>query len=109
MLSKSFASSGSEFQAAIVEGKKECWYREVLVRAPSKWDKSRKDLADRSPPDCGDSEDKYTGLKPLTILKKIMSLCLNLLVLSVSQPISLESYLKDTSRVQPETTRAASV
>ncbi|KAH3802676.1 hypothetical protein DPMN_156355 [Dreissena polymorpha] len=109
MLSTSFASSGREFQAAIVEGKKECWYREVLVRAPSKWDESRNGIADRSPTDCGDSEDKYSGLRPLTILKEIMSLCLDLLVPRVSQPISLESSLKDTSRVQPETMRAASV
>ncbi|KAH3818765.1 hypothetical protein DPMN_120491 [Dreissena polymorpha] len=58
MLSTSFTSSGSEFQAAIVEGKKECWYREVLVRAPSKWDELRNDLVDCSPTDCGDSEDK---------------------------------------------------
>ncbi|KAH3771927.1 hypothetical protein DPMN_173256 [Dreissena polymorpha] len=109
MLSTSFASSGSEFQAAIVEGKKECWYREVLVRAPSKWDELCNDLVDRSPTDCGDSEDKYSGLRPLTILKKRMSLCLDLLVPRVSQPISLESKFKDTSRVQPETMRAASV
>ncbi|KAH3869709.1 hypothetical protein DPMN_032879 [Dreissena polymorpha] len=103
MLSTSFALSGSEFKAAIVEGKKECWYREVLVRAPSRWDELRKDLADRSPTDSGESEDKYSGLRPLTILKKRMSLCLDLLVLRISQPISLESYLKDTSRVHPET------
>ncbi|KAH3703816.1 hypothetical protein DPMN_078863 [Dreissena polymorpha] len=109
MLLTSFASSGSEFQAAIVEAKKECWYKEVLVRAPSKWDELRNDLVDRSPTDCGDSEDKYSGLRPLTILKKRISLCLDILVPRVSQPISLESNLKDTSRVQPETMRTASV
>ncbi|KAH3729953.1 hypothetical protein DPMN_055931 [Dreissena polymorpha] len=109
MLSTSFASSVSEFQAAIVKGKKECWYREVLVRAPSKWDELRNDLVDRSPTDCGDREDKYSGQRPLTILKKRMNLCLDLLVPRVSQPISLESKFKDTSHVQPETMRAASV
>ena len=64
MLSTSFASSGRYFQAAIVEGKKEFVYTEVLDRAPSKWDELRNDLADRSPTDCGDSEDKYSGLRP---------------------------------------------
>ncbi|KAH3804072.1 hypothetical protein DPMN_132350 [Dreissena polymorpha] len=109
MLSTIFASSGSEFQAVVVEGKKECWYREVLVRAPSRWDELRKDLADRSPTDCGDSVDKYSALRPMTVFKKRMSLCLDLLVLRVSQAISLESNLYDTSRVQLETMRAASV
>ncbi|KAH3808096.1 hypothetical protein DPMN_136446 [Dreissena polymorpha] len=74
MLSTSFASSGSEFQAEIVEGKKECWYREVLVRATSKWDELRDDLADCSPTNCGDSEDQYSGLRPLTIYGQIGSM-----------------------------------
>ncbi|KAH3750170.1 hypothetical protein DPMN_184689 [Dreissena polymorpha] len=82
----SFALSGNEFRAAIIEGKKECWYKEVLVRAPSKWDELRNDLVDRSPTESGDSEDKYSGLRPLTILKKRMGLCLDLLVPRVSQP-----------------------
>ncbi|KAH3814440.1 hypothetical protein DPMN_142939 [Dreissena polymorpha] len=60
MSSTSFASSTNEFQAAIVEGKKECWYREVLVRAPSKWDELLNCLVDPSPTDCGESEDKHS-------------------------------------------------
>ncbi|KAH3840473.1 hypothetical protein DPMN_113922 [Dreissena polymorpha] len=109
MLSTSFASSGSEFQAEIVENKKEFWYKEVLNRTPSKWDELRNDLVDRSPTDCGISEDKYSGQRPLTILKKRMSLCFDLLVPRVSQQTSLKSNLEDTSLVQPETIRAASV
>ncbi len=46
MLSTSFASSGSEFQAVIVAGKNEFWYKKVLDRAPSKWDELRNDLVD---------------------------------------------------------------
>ncbi|KAH3787803.1 hypothetical protein DPMN_165932 [Dreissena polymorpha] len=95
-------STGSEFQAEIVEGKKEFWYKEVLDRTPSKWDELRNDLVDRSPTDCGVSEDKYSGLRPLTILKKIMSLCFDILVPRVSKQTSLKSYLEDTSLVQPE-------
>ncbi|KAH3880674.1 hypothetical protein DPMN_004596 [Dreissena polymorpha] len=109
MLSTSFASSGSEFQAEIGEDKKEFWYKEVLDRTPSKWDELRKDLVDRSPTDCGDSEDKYSGLRPLTILKKRRSLCFDLLVPRVLQQISLKSNLEDSSLVQPEAIRTASV
>ncbi|KAH3785787.1 hypothetical protein DPMN_163881 [Dreissena polymorpha] len=57
MFSTSFASSGSEFQAEIVEGQKEFWYKEVLERTPSKRDELRNDLVDRSPTDYGVSED----------------------------------------------------
>ncbi|KAH3844327.1 hypothetical protein DPMN_086585 [Dreissena polymorpha] len=107
MSSTSFASSGREFQAEIVEGKKEFWSKEVLDRTPSNWDELRYGLVDRSPTDCGVSEDKYSGLRPLTILKKRMSLCFDLLVPSVSKQTSLKSNLEDTSLVQPETMRAA--
>ncbi|KAH3870796.1 hypothetical protein DPMN_034011 [Dreissena polymorpha] len=84
----------------------------LVQRSPSpstKWDELRNDLVDRSPTDCGDCEEKYSGRRLLTILKKRISLCLGLLVLKVSKQISLESSLEDTSRVQPETMRAASV
>ncbi|KAH3785565.1 hypothetical protein DPMN_163656 [Dreissena polymorpha] len=57
MLSTSFASSGSEFQAEIVEGKKEFRYKAVLERTPSKLDQLRNDLVDRSPTDNWVSED----------------------------------------------------
>ncbi|KAH3824218.1 hypothetical protein DPMN_126049 [Dreissena polymorpha] len=109
MLSTSFASSGSEFKAEVVECKNEFWYKEVLDRTPSKWDELRNDLVDRSPTDCGVSEEKYSDLRPLTILKKRMSLCFYLLVPRVSQQTSLKSNLEDTSLVQLETMRAASV
>ncbi|KAH3738183.1 hypothetical protein DPMN_044811 [Dreissena polymorpha] len=109
MLSTSFALSGSEFQAEIVEGKKEFWYKEVLDLTPSMLYELRNDLVDRSPTDCGISEDKYSGLRPLTIWKKRMSLCFDLLVPRDSQQTSLKSNLEDTSLLQPETMRAVSV
>ncbi|KAH3873758.1 hypothetical protein DPMN_036995 [Dreissena polymorpha] len=111
MSSTSCASTGSDFralQAAIVEGKKECWYIEVRVRAPSKWNALRSDLADRSPTDCGDSEEKFWP-KTYDDFKEKNDFGLDVLKPRVSQPISLESNFKDTRWVQRETMRASSV